>query len=518
MWSQFALATADLQANLQMNTDSSVTSDENTNSDNSTPNDDNNNSDNNTNNNNSSSSTNNNSSSDDNVGVWAPKLPHHEWLECTSGTAKRRTFRCTVCGLTFQSQITSAKPGEKHQTSLRHVEALRRKAPLVRTASSLSDDNDNEVPVHERSRRRFDRNDDTDDQTPDNVETRPPAPVSQLPTAFVQTALAAVPMADVSTVAQFLIDAQSSSLTIDACFEKFSPFVSLPSGGAALSEFMNCAFFRAEFNDDASLFSSFANMSRAQLDRFHAVGCAWAQLERQRDTRAARIHFLRKIELSFVYGVLETVFRTRQLNLKERLRGAVALRDDTSPGGVCNVILDTLGRRADRFLRFLRSALTLTVPLDAFFAIYGQRRCWYSERQFRLLRSACELGLADPSVMHAVQLLEPTLPAVVCGAPVAVTDDTIVAQSTALQERAVSGNHPKPVNDMCNKWFDVALALFPREVAAAFDLLFLPLFWVAMADENGRLSERLMTVDLRSLPFSLYRIGPEQEPFLRTRS
>lgn len=469
MWSEYAIHVANL-AQGQMNADSSVSGSDN----------------------NSSDDNNSNNGSDD-IGEWVPTMPHHSWLECTSGTSKPRTFRCTVCNQPFKAQITSAKPGRNHESSPRHVEALRR-AALVR--SSSSQDDSEEGPARERTRRRT-----GDENVVDNVVVQPPAQGSLLPTAFVQNALAFVPMEEVSVVAQQLIDNQSTSLTIDDCFGKFMVFVSLRGGGAALSEFMNNAFFGAEFNDDASIFATLTTMTVPQLERFHAVGCAWAQLERRRDAGAARIHFLRKIELSFVYGVFETIFRTRQLNLKQRLRGAVALRDDPSPDSVCNVIRDTLGRRADRFLRFLRSALTLTVPLDVFFAIYGQRRCWYSERQFRLLRSACELGLADNGVMNAVRLLEPTLPEVVCGAPVEVTDETVVAHATALEERAVNGTHPKPVNDMCNKWFDVALALFPREVAVAFEmLLFLPLFWVAQTDENGRDSERLMTVNFRALP------------------
>jgi hypothetical protein len=250
--------------------------------------------------------------------------------------------------------------------------------------------------------------------------------------------------------------------------------------------------------------------SDAEFLRWHACGREWALLVDAGNSSAKFSHGLRKLELEFVYGVFETVFREKKLNLCDRLAGWRVLRG----GAMVATLRAAIGRNFGSFLRDMHKAVAVALPLDMFFAIYGANKHWFSERHFWLLAAACALGAATAAVAAVVRHIEPHIsvsadePEVQrrCLALIAKHDERQCLE--LIEKRAKLAQLSTTVtleNDMMNKWFEVAWALLDEAHAAAFENFSMPLFWIKADEKLSGASHTLQlhTIDLNRVPFAL---------------
>ncbi len=440
-----------------------------------------------------------------------PDKPHHQNLRRVA----EDEFKCRLCGKQpLGLQIREIAAWLRHEDSNHHRRAVG--LPEKKQKRKRTEDNIAEASAVASSTQLLQRGSPVSTvavaavATPVNAVAVPAVAVVATPAnavaaftptqhqvlALLEQEFAAAPK-DLHVAKFGALVSKSPSLTLDTVFRVFAELNQAPAHGLrAFSLLMH----KLLVGDVGAVACDVDAVLRALCDhnRFfelHSVGRALGELVHLKQPCAVFAHGLRKLELEFVFGVFEVIFREQRLSLTDRLHGWAALRDHAC----ISTVRKELGRNLDLFERALRVAVCTALPFDLFFAVHGSFAHWYSERHWRLLVAAVELGHVEIGVSNVVCSLEPTI-RVTPGAPwLAQTDQDKALSLSAVRARAVANVVGKPKNDMFNKWFDVALAMLDEADARKLEWFSMPLFWLP---DVGN-SKQLHRIDLNSMPLKL---------------
>jgi hypothetical protein len=278
-----------------------------------------------------------------------------------------------------------------------------------------------------------------------------------------------------------------------------------------LLQFMNSAFYRTAHRNDEerlALLRTFKGLNEKSLFwDWLERGCTWAALAAAKHKAAAHLHVVRKLEIDFVFGVFQQILRNMGA-VQQPLKLLSAAQVQQYNVGV-SVALGPFG---GQFLRWMLVAVQIALPLDMFFALFGAREHWFSERHYRMLQAACQLGYVDDDVRALVDGLEPGIQAQEHDKSWQRAPDS--AQKL-LEIEAKLLDQPKTHNDRMNKWYEWCVALLPA-YADAFKWFMTPVFWVVVPSAQTAVPvKRLHFIDMSAPPFKLVVCGDaNRHPFV----
>ncbi len=275
-----------------------------------------------------------------------------------------------------------------------------------------------------------------------------------------------------------LVDPRDTRITIAERCAAFANNFHAPLG--ALLTFVDTFLYQAPLDGDGRsrvLANHVETLPHFPHTDWLERGRLWASAVKT-NAKAKRVHDLRRLEINFVFGVLNQLIADKGLH-SWLLWG----RDELKREGLRAKLKAALGSRHSEFLRAMRVAAQVALPLDQAFALHQAGDHWYSERHYRLLQAACTLNLVDDGVRRLVGTLE-NLPAnpvdarkagKVAGNALAAIEAELEAQREMLQ-LSESASH-----DRMNKRYEWIAAVLHRDAESLRPFL-TPLFWIAAAD------------------------------------
>lgn len=418
-------------------------------------------------------------------------MPHHVHLRRLGV----KHYKCRVCGQDFGKQIRETAPWAKHADSSRHQTAVGGAPRVKRELTKVEADASDDPFTVERAGKRGLVQDNKSEPDAD-----PFAITLRQVRAALSRAFATAPK-DLHVAKFRELDSKAASLTLDTAFRVFAELNQAPEFGLrAFAGFMGELLFSDSSNDVDRKFLALQTVLNdpALLGRMRIVGAALGRIVEEKEPSAMFAHGLRKLELEFIFGVFEVIFREQRLPLDDRLLGWATLRGHPTIAAV----RAALGRRLDLFERSLRIAVLSALPFDQFYALFGRNVDWFSERHWRVLVAALELGYVDFGLEALLSALEPTIR--VEAGPPSLGPTNAAEHAAALAAVRAAAIDPtrafgKPKNNMMNKWYEVALALLSESEASALERFSMPLFWL----QDGPIRKKLHFVDLDRLPLHL---------------
>lgn len=334
-------------------------------------------------------------------------------------------------------------------------------------------------------------------------------------------------VADVSLVKQLLIDTtvdterlaelqelRRKCVTAIDHMQQLSSVVVSAGVGVMLVAFVDRLFYRVDTSDDR--IAKLRELARRQP--FHPdaawmqCGAVFANCLKTRggpwpdgmSHKANVIKQSRKQLIDSAFAVLRAVSDSAGV---VSVHSRVYLRENVRLSKLLQASLPAANYGA--FIGHMRLAAMAALPLDLTYAVFAERRHWYSDRHYRLLQAACALGMVDPDVHDLVGTLEEGL----CGqgARIAAQSTTRVEEMChAIEARMLEDMHQKRIvlpeytRGMMNKRYEFMIALLP-DLEAALQPFTTPLFWWPVASSGAVVQEYLHYIDMSKPSYKLQR-------------
>jgi len=285
-----------------------------------------------------------------------------------------------------------------------------------------------------------------------------------------------------------------------------------------LSKFLSMTF--GHFDSTDALLRSFP-CQRDALVHWLECGAQWAPMCSNEGNVADRVHDARRFSINSVFFALDAALKEKDLNLDASLVGndnssmvicsSAALRTSDVVSIVRGALASAANGSCSRFVQCARRVVAMALPLDAFYALFHDRKHWFSKRHWQLMHGAVQHNCADANVRALVCALaaKTSIPAMSL-AEIETFDFVETAdEATATLEKRVSVDITAmaAVDTMMNKHYELAFALcFSADDVAATRAFNMPMFWVPVATAIGANVEttmRVCCVDLTRLPLKL---------------
>lgn len=259
---------------------------------------------------------------------------------------------------------------------------------------------------------------------------------SQRACVIVNAALAAVQQGQIDDLTPILD--RFADVTLFQRFDTYDYGMLHRSHAApTLSKFVNEVLYASErprlHRDELDILRSFQARHCLPI-AWHERGRVWAEIAREQVTAAHHIWLLRRLNINGLFGWFVTMFRQfeRDSTFTEQELDAIKVMKWDSIRGhrAFELVLGSVRYKYDFSVirRFFKTSLLVAGPLDQFRVVYGERRDWFSDRQWRMLRGAFELGYTSENV--ELLLRAPTMSLIV---PVAFQNSMKTAMKTAKQ-------------------------------------------------------------------------------------